>query len=206
MDYNLIQRHILYYALLFVAGWLILLISGGVHAAAFKIVSNDVIMDQGGRTLRVIEPFQRIISLYGAHTENLYSLGLDKEIIGVSPHEVYPPPALHKPVYTYHDDPEKFLAARPDLVLIRPMVDRGYPQFVKRLEKSGIAVVSLQPVSIDELYLYWEILGILTGRQQRSLNLIDRFRNAAERLQMLTLTIETKKRKERRGNTSRSMS
>jgi iron complex transport system substrate-binding protein len=166
---------------------------GGAHATEFKIVGNDVIIDQGGRTLQVFEPFARIISLYGAHTENLYSLGLDKAIIGVSPHEVYPPAALHKPVYSYHDDPEKFLAARPDLVLIRPMVDRGYPQFVRRLEKSGIKVVSLQPATINELYLYWEILGILTGRQRRAMNMITHFRNAAERLQRLTLSIDIKK-------------
>lgn len=194
MEKSRIYRRITFYALIFLVGWSSLFICDGAHAAAFKIVGRDVIMDQGSRTLQVINPFKRIISLYGAHTENLYSLGLDKEIIGVTPHEVYPPSALQKPVYSYHDDPEKFLAARPDLVLIRPMVDRGYPQFVKRLEKSGITVVSLQPATIDELYLYWKILGILTGRQQRALNLIDRFRSAAGRLQMLTLTIETKKK------------
>ena len=194
MQKNRKYKCITFYALLFMVGWSSLFICGGVHAAAFKIASSDVVMDQGDRTLRVIEPFRRIISLYGAHTENLYSLGLDKEIIGVSSHEVYPPAALQKPVYSYHDDPEKFLAARPDLVLIRPMVDRGYPQFVKRLEKSGITVVSLQPATIDELYVYWEILGLLTGRQQQALNLIDRFRNATGRLQMLTFSIETKKR------------
>jgi iron complex transport system substrate-binding protein len=194
MNDNRKYRRIRFYALVFVAGWVSLFTCGGLHAAAFKIVSSDVIMDQGGRTMRVINPFKRIISLYGAHTENLYSLGLDKEIVGVTPHEAYPPSALQKPVYSYHDDPEKFLAARPDLVLIRPMVDRGYPQFVKRLEKSGIAVISLQPANIDELYLYWEILGILTGRRQRALNLIDRFRNAAGRLQMLTSTIDIRKR------------
>ena len=111
----------------------------------FQIQNPGVIIDQGGRTLRIDKAYQRIISLYGAHTENLFSLGLSAEIIGVSPHEVYPPRALQKPVYSYHDDPEKFLATKPDLVLIRPMIDRGYPQLVRRLEKSGITVVSLQP-------------------------------------------------------------
>ena len=112
-----------------------------VDAAQFRIQGRDSIVDQGGRILKIDEPFKRIISLYGAHTENLFSLGLDAEIAGVSSHEVYPPRAIQKPAYSYHDDPEKFIAAKPDLVLIRPMIDRGYPQFVKRLEKSGIAVV-----------------------------------------------------------------
>ena len=163
-------------------------------AANFQIESADVIIDQSGRRLQAAVPFKRIISLYGAHTENLFSLGLGKEIIGVSNHEDYPAEALQKPAFSYHDDPEKFLAARPDLVLIRPMIDRGYPQFVDRLEKSGITVVSLQPSAASELYTYWEILGILTGRQQRAHRLIEQFRQSVERLRALTSTIEVKKR------------
>ena len=165
-----------------------------VEAAKFRIQGRDTIVDQGGRVLKVDNPFKRIISLYGAHTENLFSLGMDDEIIGVSAHEVYPPRALQKPAYSYHDDPEKFLAAKPDLVLIRPMIDRGYPQFVRRLEKSGITVVSLQPGTIDELYSYWEILGILSGKRPQALQLIDQFRIATQHLELLTTAIEVRKR------------
>jgi len=167
---------------------------GHIDAAQFKIQDRNTIVDQGGRRLQIKKPYQRIISLYGAHTENLFSLGLDEEIIGVSPHETYPPRAMQKPVYSYHDDPEKFLAARPDLVLIRPMIDRGYPQLVRRLENSGITVVSLQPGTIDELYSYWEILGILTGRKTQARQLIDQFRNASQHLQMLAATVDARKR------------
>ncbi|MCK7507830.1 MAG: hypothetical protein MZV70_29795 [Desulfobacterales bacterium] len=39
------------------------------------------------------------------------------------------------------------------------MIDRGYPQFVQRLEKSGITVVSLQPGTVEEMLVYWQILG-----------------------------------------------
>jgi iron complex transport system substrate-binding protein len=166
----------------------------GVDAAQFQIQNPGVIIDQGGRTLRIDKAYQRIISLYGAHTENLFSLGLSAEIIGVSPHEVYPPRALQKPVFSYHDDPEKFLATKPDLVLIRPMIDRGYPQLVRRLEKSGITVVSLQPGTIDEMFSYWEILGLLTGRRQRALELADHFGKVSQYLHKLTADIEARKR------------
>ena len=165
-----------------------------VDAAQFRIQGRDSIVDQAGRILKIDDPFKRIISLYGAHTENLFSLGLDAEITGVSSHEVYPPRAIQKPAYSYHDDPEKFIAAKPDLVLIRPMIDRGSPQFVKRLEKSGIAVVSLQPGTIDELYGYWEILGVLTGKRPQALQLIDHFQKASQHLQTLTAAIEVRKR------------
>jgi iron complex transport system substrate-binding protein len=102
---------------------------------SFRVEAHNVVIDQVGRKIVINDPYHRIISLYGAHTENLFELGLDRAIIGVSRHEDYPLQALKKPVFSYHDDPEKFLVAHPDLVLIRPMIDRGYPQFVARLEK-----------------------------------------------------------------------
>ena len=107
-----------------------------VNAAADDIrlqIRGDVVFDQAGRKLMIDKPYRRIISLYGAHTENLFRLGLNDSIIGVSRHESFPPQALEKPVFSYHDDLEKFLAARPDLVLIRPMIDRGYARLVSRL-------------------------------------------------------------------------
>lgn len=114
------------------------------------------------------KPFTRIISLYAAHTENLFELGLDKEIIGVSRSEDFPAAALDKPVFNPRDGVERFLAAAPDLVLIRPMHRRGYPALWTGLEKAGITVVTLQPGSIEEMYGYWEVLGKLTGRHEQA--------------------------------------
>jgi iron complex transport system substrate-binding protein len=160
----------------------------------FLTESPNVVVDQSGRRIVVDKPYKRIISLYGAHTENLFSLGLDKEIIGVTRHESYPARALTKPVFSYHDDPEKFLAARPDIVFVRPMIDRGYPQFVTRLEKSGIAVVSLQPATVSEMYTYWEILGMLTGRRTQASDMISHFQNISSNLKAATSSIAVKKR------------
>jgi iron complex transport system substrate-binding protein len=160
----------------------------------FRAESPNAVIDQSGRRIVVDKPYKRIISLYGAHTENLFSLGLDKEIIGVTRHESYPARALTKPVFSYHDDPEKFLAARPDLVVVRPMIDRGYPQFVTRLENSGIAVVSLQPATVREMYTYWKILGILTGRRTQASDMISHFQNISLYLEALTSSKAVKKR------------
>jgi iron complex transport system substrate-binding protein len=147
-------------------------------AGRLAILDSNTVVDQAGRKIVVRTPFRRVVSLYGAHTENLFSLGLANEIIGVSPHENFPPQAASKPVFSYHDDPEKFIAARPDLVLIRPMIDRGYPKFVSMLEKTGVTVVSLQPSTVEEMYTYWEILGILTGSRDQARSLISRFKNS----------------------------
>jgi iron complex transport system substrate-binding protein len=159
----------------------------------FGFEADGAVRDQGGRRITADRPYTRIISLYGAHTENLFSLGLSEKIIGVGRNEVYPAKALQKPVFSYRDDPERFLAARPDLVLIRPMIDRGYPALIARLEKSGVAVVSLQPVNIEEMFLYWQILGRLTGKRSRAEEMIGTFKAEAAAFRELTADIAVKK-------------
>ena len=166
----------------------------GTLAANFGIHGDNKVVDQGGRSLTVHRPFKRIVSLYGGHTENLFSLGLDKEVIGVSRHETYPPRALKKPMFSYREDPERFLAVQPDLVLIRPMIDRGYPQFVSMLEKNGVAVVSLQPGNIEEMYTYWEILGLLSGKRRQAGSMTAQFKAAAAEFSSLTTGRVAKKR------------
>jgi iron complex transport system substrate-binding protein len=163
-------------------------------AAVMRLAGENVIVDQAGRILTVDHSFKRIISLYGAHTENLFNLGLDDEIIGVSRHETYPTQALKKPMFSHREDPEKFLAARPDLVIIRPMIDRGYPQFVSRLEKNGITVISLQPQNVEVMFIYWQILGLLSGKQQQAMKMVSQFETAVSDFKILTNGKTTRKR------------
>ncbi|GBC59107.1 peptide ABC transporter substrate-binding protein [Desulfonema ishimotonii] len=157
------------------------------HAATFT--------DRSGHEIEIRSPFKRIISLYAAHTENLFALGLDEEIIGVTPYEVWPPEALKKPVFNYRKAPEKIIGARPDLVLIRPMIARAYPSFTEKLKQAGITVVSVQPVGIDDMYQYWRTLGILTGKEEEAEKMIFRFKKAIRTIRILSHTIPATRRK-----------
>jgi iron complex transport system substrate-binding protein len=161
----------------------------------WSVAARQVVTDQAGNTVIVDKPFKRIISLYGAHTENLFSLGLDQEIIGVSANEAFPPKTLKKAVFSYHDDIEKFIASNPDLVLVRPMITQGYPDFVKALQKMGITVVSLQPRTIDDVYSYWLDLGILTGHEDEARAMIEKCKTELQRIRAIVSTIPEKNRK-----------
>jgi iron complex transport system substrate-binding protein len=172
------------------AAWVLIFLA----ASAIGGYCADVLTDDMGRKITVKAPFMRIISLYAGHTENLFSLGLDSEIIGVSPSETYPEKALAKPVYSYHDDLEKFLQARPDLVLIRPMIDRGYARLLAGLEKNGITVVSLQPGNLDEIYRYWQTLGALTGKETESGRLVAGFKESLEAIRLSVREISPRKK------------
>ena len=164
-----------------------------IFIAAFHC-SALTLSDKKGRQIYSPKPFTRIISLYGAHTENLYHLGLEDHIIGVSINDTFPLKVLKKPKFSYHDDPEKFLAFMPDLVLVRPMIDNGYPKLMHRLEKSGITVVSLQPSNIGELYAYWLKLGVLTGKNLEAEKMIADFKKKTARIKTQAEMIQIKKR------------
>ena len=160
-----------------------------------KMSAQNSFQDDGGRTIRVEKPFKRIISLYPAHTVNLFALGLDDEIVGVSRGDDYPPEAAEKKQYSAQDGPEKFLAARPDLVLVRPMLDRGYAPLIKKLEQFGIAVVSLQPAYVEEMFDYWRKLGLMTGKLDRAEAMVEKFQRGIEKVRELVGPLEKKDRK-----------
>lgn len=152
------------------------------------------IEDHAGRSITVAKPFVRIISLYGAHTENLVMLGHVKAIIGISSSDRSLAAVKSRPVYSYHDDPEKFIAAQPDLVLIRPMIDRAYPALIEKLEKNHITVASLQPGTVTEMFAYWKVLGTLTGRNRQARQMVMDFSRAVDRFGAVTRQVQPKKK------------
>lgn len=155
------------------------------------LVFAGPIVDADGRVTVVEKPFQRIISLYPAHTRNLIDMGAGKQIvaIGRSDHQL-----PDSPTVSFRDDPERLLALSPDLVLIRPMISRAYPQLVHRLEQSGVRVVSLQPSAMDELFRYWQSLGQLSGHEKEVQKMIARFGQGLLDIKQQVETIPLKKR------------
>jgi len=173
----------------------LVLVCQTAHGEKMALISQNQIQDSAGRVVLVERPFTRIISLYPAHTENLFSLGIEKEIIGVSRGDDYPAGVEKKPRYSVHDGPEKFLAARPDLILVRPMIDHGYSPLIKVLEQFGITVVSLQPSNVDEMYVYWQVLGRLTGKESQAWDMVEYFHKSVDKIRSLVEGIEENNRK-----------
>lgn len=137
--------------------------------------------DADGREISLDKPCERIISLYSAHTENLYSLGAGDKLIGAHKTSIYPPEANDLPRFHYNSDPETIIAAEPDCVLIRPFITHKVPDFVKALEQAGIPVVSLYPVSLDTFDDYIRNLAMLTGKESAAEEKLTEFhQNLAE--------------------------
>ncbi|SCY85858.1 ABC transporter substrate-binding protein [Desulfoluna spongiiphila] len=156
--------------------------SGAVAGAA-------QITDAAGQVVTFDAPFSRIISLYSAHTDNLLAMGAGDVLIGASKSDG----AEDLPRFSYHDGTERFLAARPDLVLIRPMIERGYGRLVASLKARGITVISLQPGTVDEMMDYWVALGLLSGHEDEARSLVSTFENETRRIRDLTQGLAAKR-------------
>ena len=150
------------------------------------------IIDNDGRVIQPDKPFQRIISLYGAHTRNLMDMGAGSQIIAIGRSDKQLPDL---PKRSFRDDPERLLALKPDLVLIRPMHSRAYPQMVEQLEANSVTVVSLQPTSVDEMFRYWQYLGILSGHPEEASQMIGRFGAGLVEISRQVETIPAEERK-----------
>lgn len=153
---------------------------------------NILFVDDDGRNITVEAPCERIISLYSAHTENLYALGAGDKMIGGYSTCIYPPEAAKLPMYDYSSDPEKVIAAEPDLVLIRPFITRKSPDFVKAIENAGIKVVSLYPESLEDFDGYIKKLSMLIGIDPTEK--LDEFHKKLDDIQTHTMVITPKKR------------
>ncbi len=133
------------------------------------------ITDSDGNSHHLEGSLARIISLYPAHTENLAAMGAAEKLIGISTSDSYPQSILIKEKFSHHDSLEKFIAAAPDCILIRPMISHANPNLIKKLRDYGIMVVSLQPTSMSELYEYWRTLGTISGHQAEAEEMIAAF-------------------------------
>lgn len=133
---------------------------------------------------------KQIISLDSSHTENLFSLNLENEIIGVSKSDNYPIEVLNKKVYDYMAEPEKIIAANPDLVLVTPFIEKENPDFVKTLRRTGINVVSIYPVEYGKFSDYIEKLGMLTGKKNTAQILLQNFYDQIKEIEEMTKNID----------------
>ncbi|HKK95675.1 MAG TPA: ABC transporter substrate-binding protein [Anaerovoracaceae bacterium] len=125
-------------------------------------------VDDEGNEINLDSPCERVISLYSAHTENLFTLGAGDKLIGNYKTGIYPAEAASLDMYSYRSDPEKVIAADPDCIIIRPFISRKVPEFVDALKNAGITVVSLYPESREDFDEYIRRLAMVVGAKEEA--------------------------------------
>lgn len=157
-------------------------VSGGVQAAAGAGAYPMTLTDASGIRVTVRSRPVRIVSMAPSVTEVLFALGLDREVVGISDSDDYPPervrgrPRVGGAVVSL----ERVVALKPDLVVGMPSLQ--HDQLV-RLRALRLPVLAVDAASLDGTVDLVRLLGRVTGRirEAEDLALLLRRRAAAVR-------------------------
>lgn len=100
----------------------------------------------------------RVISLYPGHTDNVVALGGEALLVGISENDA-PDLLPELPRFSLKAGPESLLALRPDVVLIRGLVQRMNPNLNEVLTRAGVRVEILDTPSWEEFPDYLRTLA-----------------------------------------------
>jgi iron complex transport system substrate-binding protein len=121
--------------------------------------------DSRGKTVRIVYPPRRIVSIIPSTTELLYAVGAGDQIAGVTTWCDWPPEAAAKPkIGDIVVDYEKLATLKPDVVVT-------YWSQTKKtsadIESKGIPLFSVEPHSFEEIFRSMRMLGKMTGHEEQ---------------------------------------
>lgn len=142
----------------------------GVVSGCQPQFQSGTYTDDMGRAVTIDEIPERIVSFGPSITEILFALGLDDKIVGVSDFCDYPEAARSKAKIGNAFSPslEKIVELEPDLVLTVK-----HEQLNTQLESLGIKFMVIDPQDMDEILADIELLGKITGTEQRAKELVE---------------------------------
>ena len=118
--------------------------------------------DDLGRTVDVVQPVERVLSLAPNLTEVLFEAGGGALLAGASPADTYPPGLDSLPHFgTYPLDAEAVVALRPDLVLGTDQVNN--PADADALAEAGIPTYFFRFTEIGDVPRALRTVGALLG-------------------------------------------
>ncbi len=111
----------------------------------------------------------RIVSLVPSVTEMLLQLGVDKEVVGVTIHDIWPAETAEKILVGgfFNPDLEKVATLEPDTIFYTEIQDG----VVKRFEKSA-TLINLSVSTVDESFEHIRLLGRIFERNERAEEII----------------------------------
>ena len=132
------------------------------------------VVDETGRTVRVPQPVNRIVSLAPSLTETIYALGLQDHLVGDTDYCDYPPEAQKKTKVGGVINPslEQIATLHPDIVLVTKTINRL--ETVNSLENLGISSYSTDlPRTIAEIISSTKKLSDLLGVPEAGVSVAD---------------------------------
>ena len=130
------------------------------------------LVDDTGHPVSVARLPTRIVSLAPGHTELLFAIGVGDRVVGRTRWCDYPPAVEAIPSVGDGLNPnvESILARNPDLVVF--YASPSNEPAIERLERLGVATVSMLTDDLADFVRAANLLGALTGEKDRSDSLI----------------------------------
>jgi iron complex transport system substrate-binding protein len=124
------------------------------------------IVDDLGRTISLEHPAARIIPLYGAFAEMLYSIGAGGGVVARTQADSSPDEILKLPSVGTHMHPnvEMILGLKPDLVVQSGSRYEASSE-MDRMRDASVPVAVFEPATFEGIFSAMERLGVLTGRE-----------------------------------------
>lgn len=166
-----------------------------------KVKESDnktiIVEDQLGRKVELKGVANRIISSYYISTSILVSLGVQNKVVGVEAkaknREMY-----KKVAKEFLDLPavgtgkeinvEECMKLKPDVVIIPTRLKSFIPQF----EKLNIPVIAIEPETLDGFKSCVELLGKVSGSEERASELLKYYDDTMDKVQDMTKDIKDK--------------
>ena len=136
-----------------------------VFFVANRSYADVSVVDDAGRTVTLVAPAQRIISLAPHVTELLYATGAGKYIVGTVSYSDYPAAAKKLPrVGSYNAfDLEAIVALQPDLIVAWQSANPAAA--LEKLKALSVPVFFSEPRRLEDVATNLERLGKLTANE-----------------------------------------
>ena len=139
-------------------------------------------VDDAGRTVSIVGPVRRVITLAPSLAELVYAVGAGPALVATVAHSDYPAAARALPRIGDFQrfDVERILMLKPDLVLVW---NHGNPgRELAQLEAAGLRLYYLEPRRLEDVSRALERVGLLLGHEREGLERAGALRSGIDAL------------------------
>lgn len=144
----------------------ILICVAALSSVVLQTQAAVTVQDDGGNTVTLSKPAQRIISLAPHATELIFAAGGGERIVATVDYSDYPAAALKIPRVSSNQqlDIERIIALKPDLIVLS-LHGNAHRQ-IARIQKFGIPFFYTDPKKLSTVPYSIERLGVLMATEQ----------------------------------------
>ncbi len=156
------------------ATFLLMVAAAGCYRSAppAREVPVRTVTDDLGRTVKLPEKVESVVSLAPNLTEIVFAVGAGDKLVGVTTFCNYPEEAtaIRKVSDTQKPNIESIVAIKPQVVFVSTASQ--LEAFMNTLDQQGIAVFVTSPNSLDDIYKSIEKVGDILGKRERAANVV----------------------------------